>query len=251
MIVLSLLILTRWFILGGERVKTGELRGVKGNFPFYGQIELLSKKKFSNQIVIDDELRHLLNLKENDQISFGPIQDTISDFMLKDDTAGLRGFSLASRVYVPMEKLLESGLIQFGSTASFAYYFKITKLTSGELDELQRTLLDAFTDAAVKVSRPKDASEQIGRVLNIVSDFLGLSSLIAFILSLLGLLYLWRSYWHRKMKDLTMWQVLGLTKKSLLALLMYQVIWVSLVSSIIVIVLWLGIQIPSESVLEP
>ena len=230
--------------------RLAELRGVKGNFPFYGQIELLSKKKFSNQIVIDDELRHLLNLKENDQISFGPIQDTISDFMIKDDTAGLRGFSLASRVYVPMEKLLESGLIQFGSTASFAYYFKITKLSSTELDELQRTLLDAFTDAAVKVSRPKDASEQIGRVLNIVSDFLGLSSLIAFILSLLGLLYLWRSYWHRKMKDLTMWQVLGLTKKSLLALLMYQVIWVSLASSIIVIILWLGIQIPSESVLE-
>jgi putative ABC transport system permease protein len=230
--------------------RLAELRGVKGNFPFYGKIDLLSKNKFENQIVIDEELKHLLNLKENDQISFGPIQDKISDFMVKDDTAGLRGFSLASRVYVPMEKLLESGLIQFGSTASFAYYFKITKLSGSELDELQSSLLASFTDAAVKVSRPKDASEQIGRVLSIVSDFLGLSSLIAFILSLLGLLYLWRSYWHRKTKDLTMWQVLGLTKNSLLGLLMYQVVWVSLASSFIVLLIWLGIQIPSESILE-
>ncbi len=237
--------------LGPEKEsRLAEMRGVKGTFPFYGNIELASDEKFKSQIVIDSELKDLLNLKSGDQISFGPIQDKISDFVIKDDTAGLRGFSLASRVYVPMDKLLESGLIQYGSTASFAYYFKISKLSASELDDLQRTLLDSFSDAAVKVSRPKDASEQIGRVLSIVSDFLGLSSLIAFILSLLGMLYLWRSYWHRKLKDLTMWQVLGLTKNSLLGLLIYQVIWVSLFSSFIVILLWLGIQAPSESVLE-
>ncbi|MFY7992170.1 MAG: ABC transporter permease [Bacteriovoracaceae bacterium] len=227
-----------------------ELRGVKGNFPFYGKIQLASGQSFSNQIIVDEELKHLLNLKPQDQISFGPVQGTIFDFMVKDDTAGLRGFSLASRVYIPMERLLESELIQFGSTATFAKFFKISKLSSTALDELQKELLATFTDAAVKVSRPQDASEQIGRVLSIVSDFLGLSSLIAFILSLLGLLYLWRSYWHRKIKDLTMWQVLGLTKKSLLGLLIYQVICLSLLSSFIVILLWLGIQIPSESILE-
>lgn len=230
--------------------RLAEMRGVKGRFPFYGKIELSSGAKFDDQIIIDEELKGLLNLKTGDQISFGPVQSSIDDFILKDDTAGLRGFSLASRVYVPMDKLLESGLIQFGSTASFAYYFKITQLTQAQLDELQKTLLDTFNDAAVKVSRPKDASEQIGRVLSIVSDFLGLSSLIAFILSLLGLLYLWRSYWNRKIKDLTMWQVLGLTKKDLLSLLMYQVVWVSLASSLIVLILWLGIQTPSETILE-
>lgn len=230
--------------------RLAEMRGVKGRFPFYGKIELSSGTKFEDQIIIDEELKGLLNLKTGDQISFGPVQSSIDDFILKDDTAGLRGFSLASRVYVPMDKLLESGLIQFGSTASFAYYFKITQLTQAQLDELQKTLLDTFSDAAVKVSRPKDASEQIGRVLSIVSDFLGLSSLIAFILSLLGLLYLWRSYWNRKIKDLTMWQVLGLTKKDLLSLLMYQVVWVSLASSLIVLILWLGIQTPSETILE-
>lgn len=230
--------------------RLAEMRGVKGRFPFYGKIELSSGAKFEDQIIIDEELKGLLNLKTGDQISFGPVQSSIDDFILKDDTAGLRGFSLASRVYVPMDKLLESGLIQFGSTASFAYYFKITQLTQAQLDELQKTLLDTFNDAAVKVSRPKDASEQIGRVLSIVSDFLGLSSLIAFILSLLGLLYLWRSYWNRKIKDLTMWQVLGLTKKDLLSLLMYQVVWVSLASSLIVLILWLGIQTPSETILE-
>lgn len=230
--------------------RLAEMRGVKGRFPFYGKIELSSGTKFEDQIIIDEELKGLLNLKTGDQISFGPVQSSIDDFILKDDSAGLRGFSLASRVYVPMDKLLESGLIQFGSTASFAYYFKITQLTQAQLDELQKTLLDTFSDAAVKVSRPKDASEQIGRVLSIVSDFLGLSSLIAFILSLLGLLYLWRSYWNRKIKDLTMWQVLGLTKKDLLSLLMYQVVWVSLTSSLIVLILWLGIQTPSETILE-
>ncbi len=227
-----------------------ELRGVKGHFPFYGKIELDSKDEFNNQIVVDEELKHLLNLKGADQISFGSIQDKISHFMVKDDTAGLRGFSLVSRVYIPMEKLLESGLIQFGSTASFAYYFKITKLNSAELDNLQKELLGLFTDAAVKVSRPKDASEQIGRVLSIVSDFLGLSSLIAFILSLLGLLYLWRSYWNRKIKDLTMWQVLGLTNNGLLKLLIYQVLWISFISSLVVVIFWIGIQFPSKAVLE-
>lgn len=227
-----------------------ELRGVKGNFPFYGKINLVSKKEWSAQIAVDEELKLLLNLKPDDQITFGTVHSKISDFVVKDDTAGLRGFSLASRVYVPMEKLLESNLIQFGSTATFAYYFKISKLTQKEMDTLQESLLKGFTDAAVKVSRPKDASEQIGRVLSIVSDFLGLSSLIAFILSLLGLLYLWRSYWHRKTKDLSMWQVLGLTKNSLTGLLVYQVLWVGLVSSFIVIGLWFLIQAPSEAVLE-
>ncbi len=192
-----------------------ELRAVEGNYPFYGTIRLKNAGVFdASKLVISQDLADLWSFKIGDELKIGDKVFSISDVVVDDTSIGLRGFSLAPRIYFPLGQLEGTGLLKPGVTGSFANHYR---LPNG-LDPLplKKKIYADIPDPAVKVGLPEESSEQTGRMMGIIKNFMALSALVGLILSLVGVFYLYQSHLQARLKDLCLMNLMGLSKTKII-----------------------------------
>lgn len=196
------------------------VKAIDANYPFYGEMVLQSGQVISSgspkpilqskTAWIYPELKSQLGLDVGDDVQLGQLNLKISDLIAKDQTQTFRAMSLAPRIFIDRSLLPESGLLQFGSTFSLAYLFKLP--TSENLDEglLRDSLYGSLTDPAISVETPNSAGEDSGRQLGYLSDYLGLVSIVALFMSALGAAYIYRLFLSTRMKEIAILRTLGL-----------------------------------------
>jgi putative ABC transport system permease protein len=202
----------------GEQSRLVSIKAIDENYPFYGEIQLQNGARISGatpKVIVTEkrawlfpELQHQMNLKVGDNLQLGQLQLKVDDFIFKDDTQTFRSASVAPRVYISRYFLKESGLIQFGSTFSHTYLYK---LNNDDLIEPKRQALEkVLQDPAIDIETPKTAGEDSGRQLKYLSDYLGLVSLVAIFLSSLGAAYVYRLFLSQRFKEIAIYRSLGL-----------------------------------------
>lgn len=189
-----------------------EIRATEEGFPFYGEMILREGKFQSDKLYISKDLADLWQVREGDQLQIGDLVMEVSGEVVDDSSMGLRGFSLAPRIYLPYAKLLETGLLKPGATGSYAYHFKLNEFTPKKMLEIKTSIYQVIKDSAIRITLPQDSSEQTGRVINTLTNFMALSALIGLILSLVGVFYLYQSHLLARLKDLCLLNLHGLTK---------------------------------------
>lgn len=192
-----------------------ELRGVESNYPFHGKVKIKDNKFDPGVVYVAKDLEELWKISTRSRLRIGEIEVAVSGVIEDDTSVGLRGFSLAPRVQVPLSLLEKSGLLRPGATGNYAYHFHFTSLSKEEVRKLKSRLYKRLTDPALKVVLPEDSSEQTGRVINNVTNFMSLAALIGLILSLVGIFYLYQSHLLARLKDLCLLNLHGLSKTSI------------------------------------
>lgn len=144
------------------------VKAIDQSYPFYGQLELESKKNIcagdEKEILktktawIYPELRAQLGLVPGDEVQLGQLKLQIADVIEKDVTQTFRMASLAPRIFINRDLLQESGLIQFGSTFTIAYLFKLPEQT--DISSLRDNLYAKITDPQVRVDTPESAGDR-------------------------------------------------------------------------------------------
>jgi putative ABC transport system permease protein len=194
------------------------LKGIEANYPLRGELELSSGAHVSarqgprlafGEAWMDPELARQLKLQINDRFTLGGREFLLRDFVALDPTQGFRGLALAGRIFLPLRSLRETGLLKSESTASYTELFRLANASHPK--EEARAWTKRFVDPGVKVSAAGDAADESGRLLLYLSDFLGLSSLVALFLSSLGSAYLFRTWLVRRSRTFALHQVLGLS----------------------------------------
>lgn len=194
-----------------------EIRNTQPGFPFYGQITLKEGNFSSEGLYISKDLADLWQVATNDDLQIGEVVMRVSGIVTDDSSMGLRGFSLAPRIYMPFSKLAETGLIKPGATGSFSYHYKLKNFSDQTIAEIKKEIYANIKDSAVKITLPQDSSEQTGRVINTITNFMALSALIGLILSLVGVFYLYQSHLLARLKDLCLLNLHGLSKSAIIA----------------------------------
>lgn len=232
------------------RTKTSRLVEIRANqvgFPFYGGMVLRQGEFDSNRLYISKDLADLWQVAAGDSLQVGDVTMPVSGVVEEDSSLGLRGFSLAPRIYFPLEKLNESGLIKPGATGSFSQHYLLENHSDSEVQKIKKAIYDKISDPAVKITLPEDSSEQTGRVINTLTNFMSLSALIGLILSLVGVFYLYQSHLVARLKDLCLLNLYGLQKKDVIFGIISQFSAIFL----LVILLELVLVIPVYSRLAP
>lgn len=194
-----------------------EIRSTENLFPFYGQIRVKDGIVFDNKgLYISKDLADLWQVKLSDDLKIGDNTMRVAGIVEEDTSMGLRGFSLAPRIYIPLEKLMTSGLVKPGATGSFATHFKLKDFSEDKIAGIKKEIYAGINDPAVKITLPEDSSEQTGRVINTITNFMALSALIGLILSLVGVFYLYQSHLLARLKDLCLLNLHGLSKAQIL-----------------------------------
>ncbi len=229
-----------------EKTKKSRLLQIKmisGNYPLYGEITLKNKESFDldlrenlNQsplIWVSKELAHQLKVDLGDKLRLGEVVFTIDDIIENDSTSSSRGISLAPKLYVNKKYEKEMGLVSQGSVANYTYQYKLDNSESIDFKKMQTEILDVLDDPAFKVLLPENSSEQVGRVLNYLSDYLGLVSLVAIFLSAIGAAFLFQDFVFKKIVDIAILKSLGLGTQSIFKVFSLQLIFLGTIAVLI------------------
>ncbi len=214
-----------------------EVRSTEQGFPFYGKMKLRSGEFSSDGLYISKDLADLWQVEANDDLQIGEVVMKVAGVVEDDSSMGMRGFSLAPRIYLPLSKLEVSGLLKPGATGSFARHFKLDAFTPEKIQDIKKSIYEVIKDPALKITLPEDSSEQTGRVINMITNFMSLSALIGLILSLVGVFYLYQSHLLSRLKDLCLLNLHGLSKQKIIVGIIAQFTFVFLIVTLVELVL--------------
>lgn len=227
--------------------RLAEVRSTEQGFPFYGTITVQNGTFNSDELFISRDLADIWQVNPGEELQVGTVVMKIAGIVTHDTSTGLRGFSLAPRIYFPLSKLPATGLLKPGATGSFAQHFKLKDYSPDKVKEIKTKIYAGIEDSAVKITLPQDSSEQTGRVINTLTNFMALSALIGLILSLVGVFYLYQSHLLARLKDLCLLHLHGLTKKEIIAGILAQFSFVF----VLVIICELVLVVPLYKVIRP
>jgi putative ABC transport system permease protein len=199
------------------------IKMIDTHYPLYGELKIkelgnvtpvLFKRIDENpKTWISPELAYQMKIKVGESLRLGE-QDFVVDGIIEDDSSSTwRGIGLAPKLYISKKYKEATKLISFGSVASYGYLFKLKEQYHDKEQSklLKKEVLDIISDPAIRVMLPDNSSEQVGRVLNYLSDYLGLVALVAIFLSGIGSSYLFQNFVFAKMAEIGILKSLGLS----------------------------------------
>ncbi|MBC74412.1 MAG: hypothetical protein CME64_00195 [Halobacteriovoraceae bacterium] len=200
-----------------KRSRLVQIKAVEKSFPFYGEVKLekdtsdmegLQKK---SHIWVEPQLMAQMKLELGDPLSLGDKTFKVMGVIENDTSTSLRGIGLAPKVYVGLSNLKETNLISFGSVSTNVKLVKLLPEWEKKAEQVKLELGKILKDPGLRIRLPKDASEQVGRILNYLSDYLGLVGLVALFLSGIGSGYLFQNFLFEKLEDIGILKSLGMS----------------------------------------
>src|SRR3954463_5465068 len=213
-----------------------ELKGVQDGYPFYGTLALQNGQPYSHGLVahggalVRPELLAQLGVAVGDPILIGGRPFTIRGVIDQEPGRRVGGFTLGSRVVVDLADLEQTGLLSFGSRATYQILLKVRQ---DGIDRLTRTVSDTFRDRFVSARSYRSTEDQIGESLQRAENFL---SLVGFIIVVLGGIGVWsvtRVFVRQKIRSVAILKCVGASTPQVLATYVLQVALLALAGSLI------------------
>lgn len=231
--------------LKNQGTRLVQVRALRGNYPFYGEMEATPRAASKNfqsarDVLVDHTLMLQYQAQVGDSIKVGKLNFRIAGALNK--APGQSGFAstIAPAVFIPLQYLKETGLIEKGSRISYNFYYKFPANTNVDqiVDKLSRTFdkyeLDEETISSRKASTGKSFAD--------VTKFLSLVGFIALLLGCIGVASAVHIYVKEKMQSVAILRCLGLNSKQAFLIYLIQIAVIGLLGAIVGCILGTMIQ---------
>lgn len=235
---------------GSEQVLV-EVKGVDAAYPLVGSVSLADGADFTEAVrrrpgaAIDRILLDRLGLKVGDQISLGKIQVPITATIVAEPDKITDRLTVGPRVFVSLDTLRSTGLIEPGSLVSWRYALKLGQ-GAGETDrglvDFTRDAKQALPEGGFTIRDRRDPSPQVSRTLDRLRQFLTLVGLTALLVGGVGVANAVATYIDRRRKVIAAFKSLGATSSVIFGVHLVQVLLIASIG--IVIGIALGFLIP-------
>jgi len=224
------------FFPKNKSTKLVQIRGLEGDFPFYGTMETepvaaaASYQKMGGALV-DATVMLQYKLNIGDSIKIGQI--TLPIIGSLKSSPGSTGFSnsVAPPVYIPYRFIDKTELIQIGSRIEYQYYFIADP--NLDLDELNAKL-DPILDAeGADMDTHTDTSQRIGRNYENFGTFLNLVAFIALLLGCVGIASSVHIYIKEKLRSVAILKCIGATRLQTFLIYLIQITGMGFIGGII------------------
>jgi putative ABC transport system permease protein len=225
------------------RTRMVELRAVEPGFPFYGRMVLAGGQAFAPDllanggVLIRPELQAQLGVRVGDVLLIGTKRFDIRGLIEREPGRRLGAFSLGPRVFVSIADLQQTGLLAFGSRAT---YQRLVKAPDATLDGLVTALRADFSNEFARVRSYKATEDDIGEDFARAEDYLSLVGLVIVILGGIGVSSVTRVFVQQKIKSIAVLKCVGARSSQLLAIYLAQVIVLGLAGSVLGLILAVG-----------
>ncbi|QYA27211.1 FtsX-like permease family protein [Gramella sp. MT6] len=230
---------------GTEGTKLVRVRGIKGGFPFYGELEtepVSAAKEYQEKGValVNATLMLQLGIEKGDKIKIGNIELPVGGALKSVPGSAALFSSIAPPVIIPHSFIEKTGLIQTGSRIGYNYYFLADpNLDLEKFDEKLDPILDA-NDADLDTHT--STSARLGRRYENFGKFLNLVAFIALLLGCVGIASAIHIYIKEKLKSIAVLKCLGATKKQTFSIYLIQIAIIGFIGGIAGTLLGLMLQ---------
>jgi putative ABC transport system permease protein len=225
---------------GAAVARMVELRAVEAAFPFYGTLALADGRGYSHDLLagrgalVGPELLVQLRTRVGDRLIIAGQPFTIRGVIAQEPGRRIGAFSFGARVIVDLADLRQTGLLGFGSRASYQRLFKVREDGVNRLTrQLRRELRGNFVSARSYASLEDDIGNDLVRAENYLS-------LVGFVIVVLGGIGVWsvtRVFVRQKIKSVAILKCLGATTVQVLATYVLQVALLGLAGSLTGVIL--------------
>ncbi|WP_229216954.1 ABC transporter permease [Dyadobacter luteus] len=228
---------------GGNRL--AQVKALKGNYPYYGELETTpgeAGKTFRNkrEALVDQTLMLQYGAQVGDSIRIGEVSFAIAGILQK--APGQTGITstVAPSVYIPMDYLDQTGLMQKGSRVAYRYYIKYAPGT--DVEALVEKRKDDFEKADLDYRTVESQKEDTGRSFRDLTRFLTLVGFVALLLGCIGVASAVYIYIREKLKSIAVLRCLGVKAYQAVLIFMIQIVGIGFLGSVIGAVLGAVIQ---------
>jgi len=203
-----------------------ELRAVGPEFPLYGAFTLRDGA-YSHDLLkghgalVRPELLAQFGFQVGDSILIGTEPFEIRGVITAEPGRRIGAFTLGPRVMIDRADLESTGLVTFGTRASYQQLLRVPE-AAGEA--LVDDLRDAFANEFVNVRWYRRTEDQMGENLARAENYLSLVGLVVLILGGIGVSSVTRVFVQQKVRSIAILKCLGTTSPQMLAIYMTQVL---------------------------
>jgi putative ABC transport system permease protein len=212
-----------------------ELRAVQEAFPYYGTMTV-DGRPYAHEllkgrgVLARPELLPQLGVNVGDRIQIGTELFQIRGIVTAEPGRRLGAFTLGPRVFIDHADLESTGLLAFGSRASFQMLMRVPDTY---LEELASSLRTAFANEFVGIRHYRRSEDQIGENLTRAENYLSLVGLVVLILGGIGVSSVTRVFVQQKVRSIAILKCVGCTTAQVLAVYMTQVVLLGLAGSLL------------------
>lgn len=145
---------------------------------------------------------------ENSPIQLGTKTFFIHDFFREDPDKSLTSVGLAPKIYMGLDQLADTGLVEFGSRIRYFYFYRFPESAAfTNISPLTRKLEAGFFDLSqgrprINVFDTHDVNRRLGKLTRYFTGYMGMVSIVALFLAGISGAYLFRGLVNLKSKEI-------------------------------------------------
>jgi putative ABC transport system permease protein len=231
-----------------------QVRALEGDFPFYGKLETipvageLSFRQGGKKALVQKALLAQFNAQVGDFIKVGNVDfEVVGELQSVPGQTGITA-TVAPTVYIPMEYLTETGLVQYGSRVNYNRYFLFDE--NVDVEALIKPFEDQWEIDRVDADTVEDRKRSTGRSFSNLSNFLSLVAFIALLLGCVGVASAVNVFVKEKLASVAVLRCLGVSSRDVLLIYLFEIILMGLVGAVIGSVLGTALQFVLPLVFE-
>jgi putative ABC transport system permease protein len=208
------------------------VRGLEGEFPFYGKVETApadawAKLHAGSGILLEPALLDQFGVKPGDRVKLGQLELPILGAMLKPPPRSSRFGGLSPEVYVRYADLDRTGLLGTRSLASYDLYLELREA------EAVRRIKREYAAEPWRFETPANRREALERALHDLEQFLGIIAQVALILAAVGVAGAVHAHVTRRVPAVAILRCLGCPAGAAFAVYLAQALVLGILGAIV------------------
>ncbi|AHM63346.1 hypothetical protein D770_25505 [Flammeovirgaceae bacterium 311] len=220
---------------GGSRLV--QVRALGGNYPYYGAIETSPAEaagmyQNSQQALADRTLLLQYDAAPGDTIKIGNLNFGIRGSVLKVPGQSGVATSVAPPVFIPLQYLDSTGLLQKGSRINYKLYYRFES-DARFASLFESTIEPRLEKEELRYDTAEERQEEIGSAYKDVTGFLNLVAFVALLLGCIGVASSVHIYIKDKVISVAILRCLGVTGNGALGIFLIQITVMGLTGAIL------------------
>ncbi|WP_114310235.1 ABC transporter permease [Winogradskyella arenosi] len=225
--------------------KLVKVRGLEGDFPFYGTIDTAPSVaadtyQSSGGALVDATLMLQFNVQPGDSIKVGNLTLPIAGALKAIPGSTAISTSVAPPIVIPYQFLEATGLLQFGSRKEYQYFFKTPETL--DIDKFAEALKPKIDSGNLDLDTHTSTSRRLGKRYENVGNFLNLTAFIALLLGCIGIASSVHIYIKEKLAAIAVLKCLGASRLQSFLIFLIQIAGIGIIGGLIGSLIGIGIQ---------
>lgn len=237
-------------VSGNGMARLVQVVAIDAAYPLYGTFRfagdpaparVVDELQRQPQVLMSRETGQVLGLQPGDSLKIGQSGYRVVTFFSQDPGGEFTTLTLAPKVYLGLPQVRDSGLIRFGSRISYKHFIRLPAAVDPAPVFAQLTAAfsgQAGSPAEVRVANT--VNRRLGQIVEYFLGFLGLTAMVALMLSGLTASSLFREHFQARWREIAILLSLGASRGQCLALFVGQLALLGLLAALLAVLFaWL------------